>query len=125
MAGDSSVPANHSREGNEGSGRKAKPFRILYSLVLITANVSVVIYLFSLVLIYGPAAAAKIVLGILGACALISSVPFVASFLRRRRGQDSEESLQRRQRIDRIVTIVLWATVLIAFSLFISHGHLH
>ncbi|MGH9691277.1 MAG: hypothetical protein ACRD4C_09410 [Candidatus Acidiferrales bacterium] len=130
-ARDSSVPANRSREERDGRwiDRTAKPYRLLYTLVLVTANASVVIYLFSLVLIYGPAAASRIVLGILIACAFISSIPFVPSLLRRRKNQGSEvrdaNSLRRGQRIDRIITIVLWATVLIAFSLFISRGHLH
>lgn len=124
------VPATANRQ-RDAEPQPAKPYRILYSLLLIVTYLSVMIDLFLLVLTHGPAVALKVALGLLIVCACLSLTPFIL-FVSRSRKTNAQANLrtlwnlytwQRAGRTERIITAAVFATVMIALALIVSHGY--
>jgi hypothetical protein len=134
-AGDSNVP--HDSGGEDSCRglhhRVAKPYRFLYALLVTIATASFMLDFFFLVLRYGPARALMILLGIFITCSCIWIVPFIVFAVRWRRSNGEINirtalnvySWRKVGWIDRVVTLVLFATVFIAFAFFLAHGPPH
>jgi O-antigen/teichoic acid export membrane protein len=134
-AGDSNVPNDSGGEASRRGLRHevAKPYRFFYALLVSVTAVSAMVYLLLLVLIYGPTDTLKITLGISIVCLCISIIPLIPFAVRWRRGNGHINirtllyvySWREVGWIDRVITLALFATVFIAFSFFVGHGHPH
>jgi hypothetical protein len=132
-AGDSNVPNDSGGEDPRHGLPQgvAKPYRFLYTLLVIIAPASIMLNVVLLVLNWGLADASKIAFGIFITCLCISIIPFIAFAVRWRRITGhihmrtvmNAYSWRKVGWIDRIVTIVLFATAFIAFAFFAAHGH--